>query len=46
MFTTDGSVNVVMLCEGDGGVTQAKTAFTIADSTVSQACVPAAETNA
>ncbi len=44
-FTTDGSTNVVFLCEGDGAVTQAKTAFTISDSAVSQACVPATETN-
>jgi hypothetical protein len=44
-YTTDGSVNVVFLCEGDGGVTQAKTAFTISDSTVSQSCIPPTETN-
>jgi hypothetical protein len=45
-FTTDGSVNVVFLCEGDGGVTQQKTAITLADSTVSASCVPAVENNA
>lgn len=44
-FTTDGSTNVVFLCEGDGGVTQQKTAFTIADAAVSQSCVPSTETN-
>ena len=44
-FTTDGSTNVVFLCEGDGGVTQQKTLFTIADAAVAQSCVPAAETN-
>lgn len=44
-YTTDGSVNVVFLCEGDGQVTQAKTAFTLADSAVSQACIPAVENN-
>jgi Tfp pilus assembly protein FimT len=45
-FTTDGSVNVVFLCEGDGGVTQQKTAITLADSTVSASCIPAVENNA
>ena len=45
-FTTDGSVNIVALCEGDGGVTQQKTAITLADSTVSASCVPAVENNA
>jgi hypothetical protein len=44
-FTGDGSSDVIMLCEGDGGVTQAKTAFTIADQTVSASCVPGTETN-
>ena len=45
-FTTDGSTNVIFLCEGDGGATQAKTAFTIADTAVSQSCIPAVENNA
>ena len=45
-FTTDGTVNTVFLCEGDGGVTQQKTAITLADSTVSASCVPAVENNA
>ena len=45
-FTTDGSVNVVFLCEGDGGVTQQKTAITLAVETVSASCVPALENNA
>lgn len=45
-FTTDGSVNVVFLCEGDGGVTQQKTAITLADTTVSTSCIPAVENNA
>lgn len=45
-FTTDGSVNIVFLCEGDGGVTQQKTAITLADSAVSASCVPAVENNA
>lgn len=45
-FTTDGSVNIVFLCEGDGGVTQQKTAVTLADSAVSASCVPAVENNA
>lgn len=44
-FTTDGSTNVIFLCEGDGGVTQAKTAITLADSTVAASCVPATENN-
>ncbi len=44
-FTTNGSQNIVFLCEGDGAVTQAKTAFTIGASTLSQSCVPATETN-
>lgn len=45
-FSTDGSVNVVFLCEGDGGVTQQKTAITLADTAVSASCVPAVENNA
>jgi hypothetical protein len=45
-FTTDGSVNVIIICEGDGGVTQQKTAVTLSDSTVSASCVPAVENNA
>lgn len=45
-FTTDGSVNVVFLCEGDGGVTQQKTAITLADTAVSASCVPSVENNA
>jgi len=45
-FTTDGSVNTIFLCEGDGGVTQQKTAITLADSAVSAAVVPAVENNA
>ena len=45
-FTTDGSVNVVFLCEGDGGVTQQKTAITLADATVSASCIPSVENNA
>ena len=45
-FTTDGTVNTVFLCEGDGGVTQQKTAITLADSTVSASCVPSIENNA
>lgn len=45
-FTTDGTTNVVMVCEGDGGVTQAKTAFTIADTAVTQSCIPSTENNA
>jgi len=45
-YTINGSQDVVVLCEGDGGVTQAKTGFTIADSSVSQSCIPAQETNA
>jgi hypothetical protein len=44
-FTTDGSVNIVFLCEGDGGVTQQKTAITLADTTVSASCEPAVENN-
>jgi hypothetical protein len=44
-FSTDGSTNVVFLCEGDGGVTQQKTAITLADTTVSASCVPAVENN-
>lgn len=50
-FTTDGSVNVVVLCEGDigiqaAGVTQQKTAVTLAAATVAASCVPAVENNA
>ena len=45
-FTTNGDQDVVFLCEGDGGVTQAKTAFTISSASVSQSCIPAVETNA
>jgi len=45
-FTTDASVNVVFLCEGDGGVTQQKTAITLADTAVSASCVPSVENNA
>jgi hypothetical protein len=45
-FTTDGSTNIVFLCEGDGGVTQQKTAITLADTTVSASCIPAIENNA
>ena len=45
-YTTDGSVNVVFLCEGDGGVTQQKTTATLADTAVSASCVPAIENNA
>ena len=45
-FTGDGSVNVVILCEGDGGATQAKTTATFADTTVSTSCEPAVENNA
>ncbi len=44
-FTTDGTVNTVFLCEGDGGVTQQKTAITLSDSSVSASCVPAIENN-
>jgi len=45
-FTTDGSVDIVFLCEGDGGVTQQKTTATLADTAVSASCVPAIENNA
>lgn len=45
-FTTDGSVNIVFLCEGDGGVTQQKTAITLADTAVNASCIPATENNA
>ena len=45
-FSTDGSVNVVFLCEGDGGVTQQKTTLTLADTAVSATCIPAVENNA
>lgn len=45
-FTTDGSTDIVFLCEGDGGVTQQKTAITLADTTVSASCEPAVENNA
>ena len=44
-FTTNGDQDVVFLCEGDGAVTQAKTAFTISSASVSQTCIPATETN-
>lgn len=44
-FTTDGSTDIVFLCEGDGGVTQQKTAITLADTTVSASCEPAVENN-
>ena len=44
-FTTNGDQDVVFLCEGDGAVTQAKTAFTISSAPVSQTCIPAIETN-
>ena len=44
-FTTNGDQDVVFLCEGDGAVTQAKTAFTISSASVSQTCIPAVETN-
>lgn len=44
-FTTDGTVNTIFLCEGDGGVTQQKTALTLADSVVSASCIPATEIN-
>jgi YD repeat-containing protein len=38
--------NCVFLCEGDGGVTQAKTLFTITRiTTVAFACIPGVETN-
>ena len=45
-FTTDGSVNIVFLCEGDGGVTQQKTAITLSSTTVAASCIPAVEDNA
>ena len=45
-FTTDGTVNTVFLCEGDGGVTQQKTTITLAASAVSASCIPAVENNA
>ena len=45
-FTTDGSTDVVFLCEGDGGVTQQKTAITLGANTVAASCVPAVENNA
>ena len=44
-YTTNGDQDVVVLCEGDGAVTQAKTVFTISSASVSQTCIPAAETN-
>ena len=44
-YTTNGDQDIVFLCEGDGAVTQAKTAFTISSSAVSQTCIPATETN-
>ena len=44
-YTTNGDQDVVFLCEGDGAVTQAKTAFTISNAAVSQTCIPATETN-
>ena len=44
-FTTNGDQDVVVLCEGDGAVTQAKTTFTISSASVSQTCIPAIETN-
>ena len=44
-FTTNGDQDIVFLCEGDGAVTQAKTAFTISSASVSQTCIPATETN-
>lgn len=44
-FTTNGDQDVVVLCEGDGAVTQAKTTFTISSASVSQTCIPANETN-
>lgn len=44
-YTTNGDQDVVFLCEGDGAVTQAKTAFTISSASVSQTCIPATENN-
>lgn len=39
--------NCIMLCEGDGGVTQAKTLFTInnASATINISCIPSTENN-
>lgn len=45
-FTGDGTTNVIFLCEGDGGATQAKTAFTIGENAVNTSCEPGTETNA
>lgn len=45
-FTSDGTVNTVFICEGDGGVTQQKTAITLGSNTVAASCIPAVENNA
>jgi len=45
-YSTDGDVNVVILCEGDGGVTQAKTTQTLSNSALSLSAEPAVENNA
>lgn len=45
--TANTNKNCVFICEGDGGATQAKTLYTITETTtVSFACSPSAENNA
>lgn len=44
-FTTDGSVDVIFICDGDGGVAQSETIMTLADTTVKASCIPPAEAN-
>lgn len=45
--TANTNKNCVFLCEGDGGATQAKTLYTITESTtVAFACAPGVENNA
>ncbi len=45
--TAGTNKNAVFICEGDGGVTQAKALYTLsnASSTVTVSCVPSVETN-
>jgi hypothetical protein len=45
-YSTDGDTNVVVLCEGDGGVTQAKITQTLSNATLALSAEPSVENNA
>lgn len=45
-YSTDGDTNVVILCEGDGGVTQAKITQTLSNATLALSAEPSVENNA